>query len=649
MTLTPLWLNGFESQAFSTDANAVGSRLWQAITGTAATAETTTVRSGAASMKQALPTSAYQGRHDITTLSAQSRLACRFYFRKTGNPSVAVTIYEQNASNGPQFSIQLGTGGTLQARVAGGTSPTNGGTSSALNNDQWYCVEFSFDGSTTAHAMRLRIDGSDVSGDATSTATGAAAITAPRFGVVNSVTLGTARDFFWDDFIIGSNTSHGEYWGAGQIVALVPESDGTHSPNPPTAGRFKDAGGTDISGSNVAWDNLTTLPLTQTSVYIEQPVAAGTEYLEVNLTTVSASTINGVQGEVGASSSTTGANTSKCSIYNGSTENVVYSGDLSETGAMVRRALVTVANQGELDALVGRVGYGTAQPGNPRWLGLLVEVDYVAGGTTTEKAGTGVMGLSGSGPKQVIPIQKSGSGVQGFTASAADQANFAELGSGILEARASGADAFFPTETGTGVRGHVGSGVDQTNFVETGQGTLGLTASAVDQVTFSETGTGVLGLVGSGTKILLGAKLGSGVLGLVGSGVKEYVPAAGGNTYTKAGVGILGYGVGRPVKAGDAVLGLSGSGSVRTNPAYKSGTGELGFTASGTQTKQLNRAGTGIINFTGTGVVPVEIRAGSVSIVDTFTAELSLEDVSAAEEATGDVVGADVQIVDLVP
>ena len=382
---TPIYINGFENRVMLVGGVANDTAaFFGSVTDTSLTPITDTTHrgAGARSIKFPVPGSGTtsQATRQVA-IASSTKIATRFYFRKSGNPSQTNNyIWVVGPAASTFFQLVLKTDGTLQLLVTGGTGPTNGGTSSALSNDTWYCIDVVVDVSTTAYSARFYVDGTQISGDASTTGAAAGAMTYVRIGKCQSGSNTTAFDMYFDDLIIGTAVDLTDVFGATDgIVGLVPDGDGTHSPSPPTAGRFKDAGGTDISGSNAAWDNVDSGDLTQTAERISQPVAASTEYLEVTMqtTTLSASAPVAVQGEVGLNTDGTNAFTANTLVRNGSTDTNIFNGDWSiAAGTKVyKRALVTVADQTELDGLRMRLGFGASQPATPYWEGLMIEVD----------------------------------------------------------------------------------------------------------------------------------------------------------------------------------------------------------------------------------------------------------------------------------
>ena len=73
----------------------------------------------------------------------------------------------------------------------------------------------------------------------------------------------------------------------------------------------------------------------------------------------------------------TSADNGKTSIFDGPTETVVFSGDMSQTALQYKSAVVTPAaapwNQAAVNGLVARVGYSTDSSPNPYWDSIVLE------------------------------------------------------------------------------------------------------------------------------------------------------------------------------------------------------------------------------------------------------------------------------------
>jgi hypothetical protein len=379
---TPLYLNGFENRVLAVGGSTTdGMFNIVTLTQVTATIDSTIFRgAGLRALKLAINGGvASQGLFRVTH-AAQTLYAGRFYFRKSANPSQAnFYLFSIGMGASTFFLVTLRTDGALEIRASGGTSPTNGSTTAVLSNDTWYLVDFTIDCSTTSYVARLWLDEVQATTDATLTGAAAGSISQPDFGKPQSGTT-TALNIYYDDVIFGTAADLDDRFGPTDgIVGLVPNADGTHSPSPPTAGRFKDAGNTDISGGNPAYDNVDSGDLTQVAEYVSQDTAGSTDYLEVafGTTTLSAAAPIAVQGEVSLDSDHASVNAFSAStrMRNGGSETVLFTGDWSTGSQWWKRALISVADQSELDGLTMRFGYGSAQPAIPYWTALMFEVD----------------------------------------------------------------------------------------------------------------------------------------------------------------------------------------------------------------------------------------------------------------------------------
>jgi hypothetical protein len=71
------------------------------------------------------------------------------------------------------------------------------------------------------------------------------------------------------------------------------------------------------------------------------------------------------------------ADNGKTSIFDGATETVIFSGDMSQTALQYKSATITPAaatwSQAALSGLVARVGYSTDSSPNPYWDSIIAE------------------------------------------------------------------------------------------------------------------------------------------------------------------------------------------------------------------------------------------------------------------------------------
>jgi hypothetical protein len=358
-------------------------------------------------LKCAVPAAAYQSSNTLPTYAAEDQLVWRFGFRFSGNPSVsAVPIFEAPCGISSAFVIlDLLSTGHLRVRFSGGTSPTNG-SSIAVSPNTYIRVEIVYDGSSgTAHKARLRVDGVENATDATVTTAGVGASTTSRIGVINSVTLSTARDLYWDDFIVGSTstgltggTPFTDYWGDGEGLAVIPGSDGTHSF---TANDFSTGEAGTLRAQSytdfylMVDDAFPWVTARSTTDNIAQRVARSTAYVEIKPATTAPSgrTANAVRALMAYSATTATANTAACIIRNsggvatsiwgdhtGIGGNAAALQDHSEITNFFKGAVVTPPGAGwtktEIEALRWRVGAAGDISPVPTWQFLALEIDY---------------------------------------------------------------------------------------------------------------------------------------------------------------------------------------------------------------------------------------------------------------------------------
>lgn len=397
---TATYLTGFEHGLYSLS----GKGLFNGITGTAPTIATDQVKDGTYSFKVPIPASAYQTNLEVFVPSG-TRLVQRFYFRFSGNPSAAIFITESQVAASIWFDIVLSTTGTVHIDVGGGTGPVNSGDSPVLAVDTWHLIEIAMDVSTTAYRTRLKVNGTEVSGDGTTTGAGVGSITTANIGLIQSASLSTARDLWFDNLIYGSSTvtldsnpNYSDYWGGGKVISLLPASDGTHSFtdndfSTGDAGTQRAVGYTDFY---LMVDDAAPWTTTRSATdNIAQRVVRATGYVEINpADTPETGTANAVRALLEYSASTAGADTAGCIIRNSTPTAVVIWGDLpvaqggnggalsdySETTNFFKGAIATKPAAGwtptEVNALHWRFGGAGDVIGIPTVDALMLEVDY---------------------------------------------------------------------------------------------------------------------------------------------------------------------------------------------------------------------------------------------------------------------------------
>ena len=140
-----------------------------------------------------------------------------------------------------------------------------------------------------------------------------------------------------------------------RIVRLLPDSMGTSS----GANNFRNDDGTVIDANS--WQRLDDAPMTSTVDYVRQQVNSGTSYVELGLQNMAETCIRDVSMVLAYHAAGTPADNGKTSAFDGATETVIFSGDMSQTGPPVqeRGRGVDASNlepSGPLNGLVARVG-----------------------------------------------------------------------------------------------------------------------------------------------------------------------------------------------------------------------------------------------------------------------------------------------------
>jgi len=106
-------------------------------------------------------------------------------------------------------------------------------------------------------------------------------------------------------------------------------------------------------------------PLDSTADHVYQNAISATSYVELGLADTTATCFNGVSAVMAHhSASCAQATNAKTSVIDGSTERVVYSGNMVSTSLAYRSAIVMPASQWTTTAVTGsRRGSGTRPPG----------------------------------------------------------------------------------------------------------------------------------------------------------------------------------------------------------------------------------------------------------------------------------------------
>ncbi len=355
---SPVRVTGFEHGAVS----AAGGGLFSAVTGSGLSADSAVARTGTYSIMDTDPF----GTANNASLAIGSGVAVvRVYVRLAGLPVADVNellILDAAAGSdlrlGYQASSQQLTLRFASAAVTVGSTTVSAGT--------WYRIELRLVASTNPRTADWRIDG--VAQTAISATETASTVSTLRLGSTVVADTFTAN---YDDVLI-SVTSGNYPIGAGTVVGLRPDGMGTNS----TPGSFRNDDATAIDANTYL--RLDDSPMTGLTDYVRQQTIGATAYIEVTFGDTSTSCVVGVSGLLAYHAAGTAADNGKTSIFDGSTERVVFSGDMSETALQYVSVIVAPASAPwtptAVNGLKGRIGYSSDVTPNPYWDGLLLEV-----------------------------------------------------------------------------------------------------------------------------------------------------------------------------------------------------------------------------------------------------------------------------------
>jgi hypothetical protein len=292
----------------------------------------------------------------------------RFAIRFASLPSADVEVMRMGPASGAalqlmyhtsthKLALQFSTGASIEeaASVVAGT---------------WYLVEVKLDMTTSTWSGAWYVDevaqtGRTVSGTAGTTA----------YQLFLGTTLANTYTANYDDVAVMASASNFPL-GDGKVLILKPTGMGTH--NIPLD--FQNDDSTVINSSS--YTRVDDIPASSSTDYIKQVTALSTAYIELTFDDTTETCVRLVQGDMLHDlQNTNQGDNGKTSIFDGSTERVVYSGSMTSnsTGQYLREAIIapvsTTWSASELNGVVGRIGYSTDASPTPRWDAFLVEYE----------------------------------------------------------------------------------------------------------------------------------------------------------------------------------------------------------------------------------------------------------------------------------
>src|SRR5215210_2043788 len=350
-----VWLTGFEAGAVSS----AGRGLFTTLTG-APTADGATYRNGAYSLRIA-DAAAGSTVGALKTFTATNVVVARFAIRLSALPSVSSSLvyvdsgtdlvfgYDQPSQ---KFSLTLG------ASTATSASTVSAGS--------WYVIDLRYDLRANPNLGDWRVGGVAQ----TQVARAAAASTANGFGLRATANSSIYTANFDDLFV--ANQAKAYPIGNGKVVRLIPDGVGTHN----TPGDFRDDDNTAVDAAS--WQRIDEVPLTSVADYVLQLNNSATSYLEFTFGNTAETCVREISAVVAYRSATNTANNGKTSIFDGTSESIVFSGDMSNTAIQYGSAIVTPGaapwTQAAVNGLVTRVGYASDANPDPYWDALVLEL-----------------------------------------------------------------------------------------------------------------------------------------------------------------------------------------------------------------------------------------------------------------------------------
>jgi len=397
---TPVWITGFEHGVASTN----GGGLTGGIVGSASV-QGTVKRSGNYALEfDTTGGDAACGFYaPYSPPASETDLVGRFYVRWDTEPSAEETFLYIPLGIGDCYFDYSPATHKIGCYITGVSITWN---NEVLSTETWYRVDFHLDVSSNPNIVDFTVAEDGQSGTAAQHSATRAADT-----LFTSVVFrpycpdSNTRKMYWDDIIL--SLTPGDYpIGAGEVIGLSPDADGTHNN---AGGDIQDNDSNVIDGStHYAYTHLDSVPLSDTTDHIQQETNDDTAYVEVTFPDISASSVNGAMGVLAYYSATAAANEGACyTVDSEATETAIWGDsttqqDYSEETVFYKSAVITEPSgtwdDAEVDALKIRLGHsGDANP-DPYWVNVMIEVDYVAAGgpTYTLECDAGTYAITGA-------------------------------------------------------------------------------------------------------------------------------------------------------------------------------------------------------------------------------------------------------------
>jgi hypothetical protein len=259
-------------------------------------------------------------------------------------------VFRYNAAS-QRFQLVLGTS------IA--TSTT------AVSPATWYMIDLRYDLSGNLNLGDWRVNGVAQ----TQTSRSATPATANGFGMgaTANASVYTAN---YDDIVVADQATAYPVEDS-RIVRLPPNSMGTSV----GTASFRNDDGTAIDANS--WARLDEVPMSSTADHVRQQVNGGTSYVELGLQDTPETCIRELSAVLAYHAAGSAADNGKTSVFDGLSETLAFSGDMSQTALQYKTTVVAPAagswNQAAVNGLVARVGYSTDSAPNPYWDSIMLE------------------------------------------------------------------------------------------------------------------------------------------------------------------------------------------------------------------------------------------------------------------------------------
>lgn len=538
--------------------------------------------------------------HIRKATASSARRHWRFYIYFAALPSIDTTLLRLQAAAGTACYLRYRTA-TTDIIAAIGTS-TTGATAQVVTTGVWYRVEFKVDLSTGTRTAALIVDGTPKGMVSASIA--ASTSTLWMIGAsTNGETLNA--DIYIDDIATGTDVA--DYpLGAGQIKALFPNRDGTHSFS--VAGDFQDDTGTNIApGATDAWERIAHT-INTLSTFLAAALAGTTEYLEWGFDTLTgAGRINGMEVVSAHHAAGTSANKQSARLVDGASVGDIFADvDFSQTTLTQNTKHFPTAPSTATRWTVAQVNAVRVRWGSS-WAAsdvdpdayidaMLLEVDYVPG-TFVDCEGHATIELVAEGDITIDPP------------------DILLAGDAVIQLLASGDLIKDMKLAGDASVALVATGDVRQRQVMAGDAAITVTASGDLQLGVNLAGAATVSLVASGDMRARQRMSGAGIVQLVATGdIRQRQRMAGAATISIAAAGNL-RGVQR--LSGHALVAVVASGALHQRQSL-SGAAQVSVTAAGSLTVNLDLAGAAAVSVIAAGDLRQRQRlqgAATVSLV----------------------------------